>query len=101
MQEHGKENHESKYTGDLSHTIVHFRVVYKTCLNQHGSGALRDRFLFMFYLRPPLDLPLLLELLELRLLLLPMEPLLDEEELLLGVEKVELRVLLLLLEGVE
>lgn len=55
----------------------------------------------MFYLRPPLDLPLLLELLELRLLLLPMEPLLDEEELLLGVEKVELRVLLLLLEGVE
>lgn len=53
----------------------------------------------MFYLRPPLDLPLLLELLELRLLLLPMEPLLDEEELLLGVEKVELRVLLLLLEG--
>lgn len=57
----------------------------------------------MSYLRPPLDLPLLPLLLELRLLLLllPMEPLLDEEELLLGVEKVELRVVLLLLEGVE
>ena len=55
----------------------------------------------MRYLRPPLERPLLpLEPLALLLLLLPTELLL-EEELLLGVEKVELRVVELLLEGVE
>lgn len=58
--------------------------------------------IYNFYLRLPLERPLLppLELLLLLLLLLPIEPL-DEEELLLGVEKVELLVVELLLEGVE
>jgi len=68
------------------------------CLRLTFTGVSETVPITCYYLRPPLERPLLLPP-ELLLLLPPKEP--AEDELRLGAEYVELRVELELLDGVE